>query len=569
MKDKFDLREYFSDREIIKLLCRKRAIAAKKCHDDHFLRNISSKALSPHHHIHKEIFTFFPARSKWIRLNKEERAFRDTNAMEINIIQLERTIWREIKKNKKSDNPKPEWLAKLGDFINEIQDLVLNEKSTYQIQSPRILPVLKDKNKNTYRPICLFELKDLVIIGQIAKYLTHLFDPLFSDSSYAFRAGIKTGKSFNHHAAIEDIIEFKNRMGFPLFVSECDIKKFYDCLNHTIIIEEFDHLVKELKGKFLSEIDNRSIYFFHSYLKAFSFNDNIHKVEKILLSKYGIHGGTIPWVKTEELSSVGSKVDSDKIGVPQGGAISCLIANIVLNHVDKRILSVSDANTCYVRFCDDMVLIHSDKAACDKILEVYQSALKEVKLISHLPIESDCYGKPFWNEEVKSKSTYKWDMVNKEDTTTHKNVPWLAFVGYQIRYDGLIRVRKRSIKKELKKQVTETDKIIKIVRLACSANVNKKAIKFRLQQRLISMAVGRFKYGGTKLSMCWCAGFKLLKSNSNITNQIRRLDRNREKQITRLVVNLKTITTPSRKSKKPKTPKKFYGANYSYNKKFV
>jgi hypothetical protein len=328
-------------------------------------------------------------------------------------------------------------------------------------------------------------------------------------------------------------------------------------------------LVGELNDKLELSLDSKAISIFHSYLKAFSFNDVIYKEEKILLSKYGIHNGSIPWVKPDELSFVGSNSDSDKIGVPQGGAISCLIANIVLNHVDNKVLSVSDENTCYVRFCDDMILIHSDKASCDRILEVYQSALKEVKLISHVPIESDCYGKSFWDEKIKSKSTYKWDMIDKEDATTHNHVPWLAFVGYQIRYDGVIRVRNKSIKKELKKQVTETDKIIKIVRIASRANVNKKAIKFRLQQRLISMAIGRFKYGGTKLSMCWCAGFKLLKSNSNITNQIRRLDRNREKQITRLVVNLKTIITPIRKSKKPNTPKKYYGANYSYNKKFV
>lgn len=40
MKNKFELDDYFSDTEILKILCRKRALLAKKIHDNHFLRNI-------------------------------------------------------------------------------------------------------------------------------------------------------------------------------------------------------------------------------------------------------------------------------------------------------------------------------------------------------------------------------------------------------------------------------------------------------------------------------------------------------------------------------------------------
>ena len=98
MKDKLDLKEYFSDKEIIKILCHKRAIAAKKGHDLHFLRNISTKACSPHKKCKNEIFTFFPPRRTWVRILKKEREKRGTNAVEINTIQLERTVWKEIKK---------------------------------------------------------------------------------------------------------------------------------------------------------------------------------------------------------------------------------------------------------------------------------------------------------------------------------------------------------------------------------------------------------------------------------------------------------------------------------------
>ena len=51
-------------------------------------------------------------------------------------------------------------------------------------------------------------------------------------------------------------------------------------------------------------------------------------MEKDILVKNGISTGTIPWVKDSELLELNSNPIYDRIGVPQGGAISCLIANI-------------------------------------------------------------------------------------------------------------------------------------------------------------------------------------------------------------------------------------------------
>lgn len=566
MKDKLKIESYFSDKELIKILCQKRAIAAKKIHDDHFFRNISHKAPNPHKQLDKEIFSFFPPRKKWIRLKKQEREIRGSNAVETNAIQLERTIWREVKKCKTNEIEHPNWLKRIFELTKKIREDVFDETRDYKISSPIIIPVLKDKKEGSYRPLSVFNLNDLIIIGQIARYLSNCFDPLFSDSSYAFRTGIQKDKVFNHHKAIEDIIEFKAKVGKPVYVSECDIKKFYDCVNHLKISEEFKSMTEEVKTKLHILINKRAIYFFNSYLSAFSFNDNINKNEIELLNNAGILNGTIPWVRDEELLEVNSNPKVERIGVPQGGAISCLIANILLTHVDRVINVNSDNNTFYGRFCDDMVLMNTEKKKCESLLEIYQKALVEVKLISHKPQPFTEYNREFWNEKLKSKLPYKWAINYRTKEYSKRNVPWLSFVGYQIRYDGVVRVRKKSIKKELTKQVTETDKIISIVRK--SPRINAKAIRFRLQQRLISMSVSRFKFGDSKVKMCWCAGFKVLKHNPNLTNQIRRLDRNREKQIKRLDLHLKGVKTPYCKSKKEVKPLKYYGHNYSYHKQF-
>ncbi len=567
MKNRFEIGEYFSDKELIKVLCRKRAVLAKKGHDKHFYRNISRSAVSPNVHLNNEIFLFFPPRKNWLRLNKRERDIRYSNAVETNAIQLERTVWREIKRYKKSGELLPGWLSRLLNFTEKIRNDVFDESRNYSISTPRIIPVLKDMDKNTYRPICVFELNDLILSGQIARYLSNCFDLLFSNSSYAFRTGIRKDKRFNHHNAIENIIDFKRKSEKPLFVAECDIKKFYDCVNHKVISMEFESMCVEAKGELGIEIDSRAIYFFYSYLASFSFNDNIKKKEVELLRNVGVNKGSIPWVEDSELLEVGSNSSIERIGVPQGGAISCLIANMLLNHVDRVVTADQDGNTFYGRFCDDMVLIHPDKKICESLLEKYQMALKDVKLISHQPLKFNRYGKGFWHENLKSKLPYKWTITYPSKDKLKRNVPWLSFVGYQIRYDGVVRIRSKSIRKELKKQVSETDKIISIARR--SPRINRRAIKFRLQQRLISMSVGRIRFGPSRSSMCWCAGFKVLKTNPILTNQIRRLDRNREKQLKRLELFLRGVNTPKKISTSEIRPLRYYGHKYSYNGQFV
>jgi retron-type reverse transcriptase len=565
MKDVFKIEEYFTDKEIIRLLCKKRALAAKKLHDGHFLRNISKDAKSPHNSSPKGIFILFPPRKEWIRLNLKERNIRNTNSIKQNAIQLERTICRERKRVIKGGN-KPLWLIELDDFILEIQKDALDIIKNYQIPKPLVKPIIKDKAKLEYRPISSFKLKDLIIIGQYSRYLTNSFDQLFLNCSYAFRTGINNPKSFNHHSAIEDIIAYKNKHQ-NVYVAECDIKKFYDCVNHHIIRERFDEFVKRANEELNIKIDLRAINVFYSYLNCFSFNDDVAKKEKTLVGPKG----KIPWVTPEELEQVGSNPITDKIGVPQGGALSCLIANLILDSVDRNVLKDTGEETFYARFCDDMVLMNPAKNKCLELFEIYQNSLVEVKLISHKPKSVFGYSKHFWAKDLKSKEPYSWNQSSLQSIYGSSISPWLSFVGYQIRYDGLLRIRKSSIEKELKKQVAETDKILTVLKKKNSANVNSLAIIFRLQQRLISMAVGRMQMNNKNLTMCWAAGFKIAKTNQNIKHQFKRLDRNREKQISRMVNFVAKINTTTKKDPKPDPPipLPYYGSRYSYFQQFV
>ena len=278
-------------------------------------------------------------------------------------------------------------------------------------------------------------------------------------------------------------------------------------------------------------------------------------------------------VEDNELLSIGSNSATQKIGVPQGGAISTLIANIIMDKVDRQVMKNDDGKLFYARFCDDMVLIHPEQNICNKVLADYSKALKKVKLIGHKPSKIDEYSKEFWKS--KSKEPYQWgDNVRGSKKT---NVPWLSFVGYQISPDLQVRVRKSSIKNEITKQIKETGKVVSLLRNNNrNFRISEKSIKHRVRQRLLAMSVGKINIFDLKKEgqMCWTSGFRVLKENNFNKYQIKKLDRKRNAQLSRLSNHISNMSINRRPERNPnpveieKEPK-YYGAPFSYYNQFI
>ena len=557
-----NFRDYFSDKEIIYFFAKKRARAAKDVHDHQFLRNISSLATKPFNpNKKKRIYRYTPKRNNWVRLKKKERA-NYSDSVQINTVQIERTIHRDHRRVVKGQIPEPEWHKNLFGFIQDLQ-ASLFENHYYEMRSPEPIPQLKDEKKRTFRPICFYNLKDRLVISQTSQYLTKVFDDIFYENSYAFRYSGRINKK-NHHRSVDDLITFRNNNLGRLYVSECDIKKFYDSINHNVIIACYGLLKNELKknGIIIDEIAEK---IFYQYLQKYSFNHSIYYKQNEILSARGIKNGSIPWVDKTDLEIMCSDPVKDRIGIPQGGALSCLIANIVLHFADKEVLSDNYRKLFYARFCDDMVILHTSKKQCQKAYHSYLRALNKLKLVEHKPKEYESYSKDFWS--IKTKEPYIWNKNNHRHYLAKKNVPWVAFVGYQIRYDGLVRVRASSIKKELKKQVIETDKVLKSIREKHAVRLNKKAIKFRFMQRMIAMSVGRVN--AKNPTMCWSSGFQILKNQPCLKSQLRKLDRNRAKQIKRLEKNIKQFEDVNKRKSNKLRVLPYHGAYISYYHQFV
>lgn len=561
---KFD--EYITDERIIFYLCRIRAKHAKQRCKNHLVHLLSSSENYNYHLNTKKqkekidddlklLNDILPSRRKWKKLNKSKRYSRNNqriNSVDYNVNSLLLTI-EYYKKNK----PEEQFLKNLDNFIKDLRESINNPN--YIIESPTIIPKLKgDKHpiKNKCRPISLFKLKDRLIISFTNKYLTEVFDSYFYPKSFAFRAVQVNGDNrivLTHHDSIQAILDYKKKYkGKRLWVSECDISKFYDSVHHSVVRKQFKKLINKVKKYKPDEYDIRAERIFYKYLDSYSFVKNVlpyndYDRTDYWQERHKIPGGYYGWVE-ESLIKLGffQKARSAKIGVPQGGAISGLIANLVLDYTDTQILNLKIPNLLYVRFCDDMVIIHPSQKICKKASQVYSDSLEELHLIPH-EFKSNLRNTPdsFWNFDIKSKHPYKWS------SDSPNSFPWFGFVGYEIHYSGALRVRRSSLLKEKKKQKEVVNQIINAVKegkrksdgTICESAAN----------RLIGMSVGRVtmrNFKNIENDMCWVNGFKKLSDNKHLRAQLKDLDRYRAKQMSKLINTVKEIKKKEFKSTK-------------------
>ena len=155
------------------------------------------------------------------------------------------------------------------------------------------LPVLRveiPKPSGGTRPLGIPTVQDRLIQQAIAQTLTPIFDPYFSEFSYGFRPGRSA------HDAVMKVCEYI-RQGYSIAV-DMDLSKFFDSVNHDVLMHRVTRKVR----------DKRVLRLIGKYLRA------------------GVE--------------VKGRLQSTRKGVPQGGPLSPLLANILLDDLDKELESV-------------------------------------------------------------------------------------------------------------------------------------------------------------------------------------------------------------------------------------
>ena len=406
--------------------------------------------------------TIMPYRNDWVRLRKKTRA-KDLSKETAGVLVIKKTIASHRKAAVNGITKSTKYLAELDKYTAKLTGMVSGELPiSFSAEDFAILPKFKgDEGKDTiYRPLCVYNNLDTkTLISAASAYFTQHFDEHLHEEILSYRPrrmyhGVKTNTSGAD--AIKAIREYLDKHKQQnIYVAECDIQKFYDIINHDVVLDCFDTLA--LKAGIPEYGQIRRVL--KAYLDSYGFVPNILNLNENKNYWYQPsqrHRGKIEgshmfkWVKEEDFLLAYTEEEfaqvRNQLGVPQGGALSCVISNVVLNDVDQAILSEKDDDTLFVRYGDDIILMHTDKEKCEHLLELYKQSLTDHKLIYHRfedfagLKDGEKNTKKFW--KGKSKPVFLWGPGPGNASE------WIGFVGYEFHRNGYTRLRISTIDKK-------------------------------------------------------------------------------------------------------------------------
>lgn len=209
--------------------------------------------------------------------------------------------------------------------------------NAYKPQLAKQILIPKENGKT--RPIAISCLEDKIVQMALAMVLDALYEPIFIDSSTGFRP--KRGCHTALHKAYH-LLRTDNRP----YVVDCDIKSFFDSMDHNRLIEFVQQRVSD---------------------------PNFTRLLKRLL-KMGVF-------------MTNGESQLNKVGSPQGSIVSPILANIYLHYVIDTWFrnEFKKYNQQMVRYADDTIFCFKDRDAAVLFLKVLKERLKE----NHLELNDD------------------------------------------------------------------------------------------------------------------------------------------------------------------------------------
>lgn len=235
--------------------------------------------------------------------------------------------WKRVKRNKGAPGIDGMTVGDFPDFAREHWERIASQLRKGIYHPAPVRRVFIPKPDGTERPLGIPTVLDRVIQQAIAQVLTPLWDGEFSENSFGFR------KARNAHQAVRRVEEaWKLRRRHAV---DCDLKAFFDTVKH-------DPLLAQLGGKIGG---GKLLRLIGRYLRA---------------------GVELPDGTRE----------ATPLGVPQGGPLSPLLANIVLDPLDKEL---TRRGHVFARYADDFLILVKSAKAARRVMESV-AAYVEVKL---------------------------------------------------------------------------------------------------------------------------------------------------------------------------------------------
>ncbi len=225
--------------------------------------------------------------------------------------------YKKVKTNKGAGGVDKMRVDELLPYLSKYRTSLLQQirDGRYKPNPVRRVEIPKEE-RGKVRKLGIPTVVDRVVQQAIAQVLTPIYEPQFSDSSFGFRP--KRGA----HDALKQCQKYADE-GY-VYVVDMDLEKFFDTVCQSKLIEILSRSIK----------DGRVISLIHKYLNAG-------------VVQHGV------FERSEQ-------------GVPQGGPLSPLLSNVMLNELDKEL---EKRGHKFVRYADDCMILCKSRRSAQRTLE--------------------------------------------------------------------------------------------------------------------------------------------------------------------------------------------------------
>ncbi|MGB1271294.1 MAG: group II intron reverse transcriptase/maturase [Endozoicomonas sp.] len=224
--------------------------------------------------------------------------------------------WKQVRSNKGAPGIDGVTIEAYPDFARKQWSSVRQALLDGTYKPSPVLRKAIEKPDGGERLLGIPTVQDRVIQQAIAQVLTPIFDPEFSQNSAGFRPGRSAHDGVRQiKASIKD--------GYRYAV-DVDLSKFFDTVNHDVLMSRIARKIR----------DKRLLKLIGSYLRA------------------GIVNNGYCYPAT--------------VGVPQGGPLSPILSNILLDDLDKEL---EKRGHRFTRYADDFVILTGSERAGVRVME--------------------------------------------------------------------------------------------------------------------------------------------------------------------------------------------------------
>ena len=276
--------------------------------------------------------------------------------------------YKQVRSNKGAGGVDKMEVESLKDYLVTNKEMLIKSILLGKYRPNPVRRVCIPKENGKQRQLGIPTVVDRVIQQSIAQTLTSIYEPQFSPYSYGFRP------KRSAHQGLRKCRDYITE-GY-IYAVDMDLERFFDTVNHSKLIEVLSRTIK----------DGRVVSLIHKYLNA----------------------GVMQEGHYEETNE----------GVPQGGPLSPLLANILLNELDWEL---EKRGHKFVRYADDMVIFCKSRRSAERTME---SIVSYVERTLFLKVNRD-----------------------KSQVATVRDIKFLGYTFYRYKGEGRLRIHPKSAKK--------------------------------------------------------------------------------------------------------------------------